>query len=434
MFIETSNKPIEFFKTPFVDAFRCIKEQSKFDKLITIFWLLGPFVLLVERSPADAWLTLLSLAFIFRTIYNNEYHFLKTQWVSCTLIFWTIALISALLSSEVQYSAGEAVIWIRFPIYAAACAFWLSGRRELLSAMLLSTGSAMVLMCFILLVEFSIFGFSNGRLGWPYGDYVTGNYLAKASMPAFCVLIVVFLNKRGWIATICASVICFTLIMSFLTGERMNFLLRLGALLLILVVFSSQKKQGFLFVAILFSLIALVAFPSEGIIHRYFLDFFAQLPIHSDSPYLRVWMGGVEAFLSKPLIGIGPDNYRLLCSEISGASLHVDCHTHPHNFFVQILAETGFVGLLAGVAMMLAIILHCWSASGSADNPYFGPVAFVVPLVFFFPIQSTADFFGQWNNVFMWSALGLALSVQKTSNFDKKQKSAAGKLGKRKRL
>ena len=27
--------------------------------------------------------------------------------------------------------------------------------------------------------------------------------------------------------------------------------------------------------------------------------------------------------------------------------------------------------------------------------------AFVVPLGLFFPIQSTADFFGQWNNIFM---------------------------------
>ena len=36
--------------------------------------------------------------------------------------------------------------------------------------------------------------------------------------------------------------------------------------------------------------------------------------------------------------------------------------------------------------------------------------AFIVPLGFFFPLQSTADFFGQWNNIFMWSAIALALA------------------------
>ena len=33
----------------------------------------------------------------------------------------------------------------------------------------------------------------------------------------------------------------------------------------------------------------------------------------------------------------------------------------------------------------------------------------IVPYLFW-PIASTADFFGQWNNSFMWSALAIALA------------------------
>jgi hypothetical protein len=29
----------------------------------------------------------------------------------------------------------------------------------------------------------------------------------------------------------------------------------------------------------------------------------------------------------------------------------------------------------------------------------------------FWPIRSSADFFGQWNNIFLWSAVALALAV-----------------------
>jgi len=43
-----------------------------------------------------------------------------------------------------------------------------------------------------------------------------------------------------------------------------------------------------------------------------------------------------------------------------------------------------------------------------------------VPLGFFFPIQSTADFFGQWNNIFMWSALSLALAAGNLLSSDDK--------------
>ena len=41
---------------------------SKFDKYMTFFWLLGPFIYLIERDPADLWLTSITLIFIFRCI------------------------------------------------------------------------------------------------------------------------------------------------------------------------------------------------------------------------------------------------------------------------------------------------------------------------------------------------------------------------------
>jgi hypothetical protein len=41
-------------------------------------------------------------------------------------------------------------------------------------------------------------------------------------------------------------------------------------------------------------------------------------------------------------------------------------------------------------------------------------IAFVIPFGLFFPIRSTDDFFGQWNNIFMCSAIALALAAART--------------------
>ena len=35
---------------------------------MTIFWLLGPFIYLIERDPADLWLSLIGLVFLIRCI------------------------------------------------------------------------------------------------------------------------------------------------------------------------------------------------------------------------------------------------------------------------------------------------------------------------------------------------------------------------------
>ena len=72
------------------------------------------------------------------------------------------------------------------------------------------------------------------------------------------------------------------------------------------------------------------------------------LPIGVDSDYYRVMGGGVMAFLDSPLLGIGTANYRDLCPDILAEGSAFRCDNHPHNFYIQMLAETGILGFAAG--------------------------------------------------------------------------------------
>ena len=93
----------------------------------------------------------------------------------------------------------------------------------------------------------------------------------------------------------------------------------------------------------------------------------------------------------------------------------------PHNFNSQLLTETGVINLVTGSLMIASII---WAASAgwrkSRDNVV-AATAFVVPFGLFFPIQSTGDFFGQWNNIFMWSSIALALAAARTLTAEQKK-------------
>ena len=46
---------------------------SKIDKYMTLFWFLGPFIYLIERDPADLWLTLICLFFLARCIKRKDW-------------------------------------------------------------------------------------------------------------------------------------------------------------------------------------------------------------------------------------------------------------------------------------------------------------------------------------------------------------------------
>ena len=161
------------------------------------------------------------------------------------------------------------------------------------------------------------------------------------------------------------------------------------------------------------------AFPTVS--QRYVDDFISDLPVHEDSPYLKAFQPGFDAFVAHPILGIGPGNYASECYLSQGEDLTAKCQPHPHNFFIQLSGETGVIGLLAGTTMIISII---WSAFAKSREPYadlFDKIAFVIPLALFWPIASTADFFGQMNNIFLWSAVAISLCSgahkQKTLNY-----------------
>ncbi len=71
-----------------VDARTAMGGLPKWEKPFHIFWLLGPFFLLIERSPADVWLSVLALAFVVRALCRRDGAWLSHGWVRATFVFW----------------------------------------------------------------------------------------------------------------------------------------------------------------------------------------------------------------------------------------------------------------------------------------------------------------------------------------------------------
>ena len=61
-------------------------------------------------------------------------------------------------------------------------------------------------------------------------------------------------------------------------------------------------------------------------------------PIHEN-----YFITSIELFKEKPLIGHGVNSYRLKCND-ANTSENGSCSTHPHNYYFQLLAETGLIG------------------------------------------------------------------------------------------
>jgi O-antigen ligase len=63
-----------------------------------------------------------------------------------------------------------------------------------------------------------------------------------------------------------------------------------------------------------------------------------------------------KMFQDQPVFGHGPKMFRVICKDKKYATGTNPCLTHPHNFYVQLLAETGVVGFLFLVIVLCYVI------------------------------------------------------------------------------
>jgi hypothetical protein len=199
-------------------------------------------------------------------------------------------LVSALLSDIPAYSFGEALAWVRFPLFVMASAFWLAKDRRVFTAMILMSFIGLMVMLGILTAEILLSETLSSRLSWPYDDVVSGAYLAKFGLFSFLVLLGVFFTYRGTGAILAGMMAFAVLVMTLMTGERVSFVLLIAAgCLFTALTAKSFFKTAALLAAIGCILVAAFAF-MPNLKHRYTTSFLTEI-INQDSGI--IWCGAV---------------------------------------------------------------------------------------------------------------------------------------------
>ena len=412
-----------------------ISNSKTFDKIFILLWLVGPLIYLIERSPADIWLTSLGLMFLYRSYKINDWKWSKQPWFIFALLLWITGLISAIQGPMTGFSIGQGLVWIRFPLYAVAIQMWLGQKREIRVLMLTIMTISLLIISFILFAEVLLE--PKNRLMWPYGDVIPGSFIAKACLPVFCTLILFVFHKNIKVVIFLLTILLLGLLALKYTGERSNLILVVFTLITSIIFYKFSIKK--FFVVSLFTIIIgyFVINNFSSLTKRCMVEnvdncldnktqhvnIFDQIPIlNFDNTYWGAWRGGIQQGLEKPILGIGPSGTRHTCGYLKNHWLPGEnfCGNHPHNFYIQLFAEVGLIGLIFGSAMIFHIIKSCYVIRKFYPENYMISTVFVVPLGIFFPFQHYGSFYGQWGNLFIWFAIGYALS--QTNVIFKKEK------------
>jgi len=148
--------------------------------------------------------------------------------------------------------------------------------------------------------------------------------------------------------------------------------------------------------------------------------------LHYESAYL--------IFLDSPLFGQGPKMFRELCGVKKYDIFYYNpsqscdaptcaCSTHPHNTYIQLLAETGIIGAIL-VSILFFIISYYLFKQFLLINFFkknFLDVKLIFVLISFlitlWPLAPSANFFSSWINAIYYLPLGFYLFLKKDSLF-----------------
>ena len=115
----------------------------------------------------------------------------------------------------------------------------------------------------------------------------------------------------------------------------------------------------------------------------------------------------------KPIFGIGTNLFRFFCSKenyfYQKDRKYGSCNNHPHNYYIQILAEKGIVGLLFllifyGYFCYLALKQFYFLILKKTQKliPFDQFLWIILILVFWWPLIPTMSFYNNWNLVFLF--------------------------------
>ena len=143
-------------------------------------------------------------------------------------------------------------------------------------------------------------------------------------------------------------------VLIFMSGERSAFFfLNLSTVFIIILIKEYQKFRLITFIIAIFC-ITILSLNSSKLSDRMFKDPAKHMGLIKSSEEPTIFTPQHDSlirtaynmFKDQPLLGHGPKMFREICKDEKYAVGITPCMTHPHNFYLQLLAETGIVGFL----------------------------------------------------------------------------------------
>tara|TARA_Y100001960_G_scaffold236618_1_gene249189 strand:- start:495 stop:1760 length:1266 start_codon:yes stop_codon:yes gene_type:complete len=404
-------------------------------KILTIIIFLIPISLIIGPATMEP-LLLISLFIYVNLIYKKEIKLNFNLYISLILLFYFLTILSSLISNHQLFSLKSSLPTIRFVVYVYIFSFLLEKNKWIIRYYFIFIFS---LLCITVLDGYiqSYFGYNSFLIKKLTITTTTGFFGDEKKLGRYLVVILsltigLFLlqiNKKSHIFYFSLFVVLVNTLIIF-TSERVALIYGL----IVVVIFISLLKKIFgKNILYLFLLPAIIYF----LFYNFEINYFNQKVFNSfnqitekrtklyffSKSHENFADSSIKLFKMKPILGIGPKNFRKDCNvSISKYKEVKNCSTHAHNIFIQLLSEAGIFATLIYlffIYKLLEIVLK--SIFFKKNYKEISLIFFILPTLFYLnPLLPSGSFFNNWNMMMGTFPLPFYLYFKKKYELEKK--------------
>jgi len=417
------------------------------NKLCVFAFLMLPIALITGPFLPEIIIFLISFFFIVNCVKEKNYSYFNNSLSKIFFFFYIILILSSLLGENVQYSLLTSIFYIRFIIFSLAVWWLLNNNSNLIRYFLFIF---IILYCSLILGSIyevffknycgtyndgNAFKYQNNnffcqneiiignltridRLSSFFGtEMILGSFLSRF-LPLITALYILYYKKKK-LSFFFKSFIIITYLIVYLSGERVSFFYA-SLFILIFFIFTDLTKVAkffFIFFIIISVLATSYFYKTSG--SRMYVQTLNQIfnsnggIVFFSEEHKAHAITAYNIFKSNIFIGTGPKSFRKICHKPEYNYNEQSCTTHPHNTFLQLLAEVGLIGTLIPLFFLFVIVKKlfmnfCGIVKIKKYEVYF-LLSFLISL---FPFIPSGNFFSGWLNIVYYLPLGFYLNYK----------------------